>query len=177
MSHYVKGKLLKFDRRCEDAIPEYEIAAASNRNWITPIRQMADCKFLTGSGDEVLPLYDQVIRLSPRDPGIAFTYSWIGVVHLFHSRPDEAVPWYERAARANPAIAAPHYNLAVVYGNKGDLARAAAELAEARKRDSTDRYTTIARGRANGDLNTPALHNRFEDMFLVGLRKAGMPEE
>jgi hypothetical protein len=53
----------------------------------------------------------------------------------------------------------------------------AAELAEARKRDSTDRYTTIARSRANGDLNTPALHKKFEDMFLAGLRKAGMPEE
>jgi tetratricopeptide (TPR) repeat protein len=161
LAHYVKGKLLKFDRRCEDAIPEYQIAGASNRNWITPIRQMADCKFLTGgSSDEVLALYDQVIRLSPRDPGLAFTYAWVGVVHLFNSRPDEAVIWYERAVRANPAIAAPHYNLAVVYGNKGDLARAAAELAEARKRDSTDRYTTIARGRANGDLNTPALHRQ-----------------
>jgi adenylate cyclase len=177
LAHYVKGKMLKFNRQCEDAIPEYEIAAASNRNWINPIRQMADCKFLIGAGDEVIPLYEQVIRLSPRDPSLAFTYTWIGVVHLFHSRPDEAIIWYERAARANPAIAAPHYNLAVIYGNKGDLARAAAELAEARKRDSTDRYTTIARGRANGDLNTPALHNQFEDMFLAGLRKAGMPEE
>jgi TPR repeat protein len=98
-------------------------------------------------------------------------------VHLFHSRPDEAIIWYERASRANPAIAAPHYGLAVVYGNKGELARAAAELAEARKRDSTDRHTTIARGRANGDLNTPVLRTQFEGIFLAGLRKAGMPEE
>jgi len=31
--------------------------------------------------------------------------------------------------------------------------------------------------RKNGDLNTPMLHDRFEQYFVAGLRKAGMPEE
>jgi hypothetical protein len=31
--------------------------------------------------------------------------------------------------------------------------------------------------RKNGDLNTPSLHNRFEEFLITGLRKAGMPEE
>jgi hypothetical protein len=55
--------------------------------------------------------------------------------------------------------------------------RAAAELAEAQKLTGSDRYSTIARVRANGDLNTPAVRDRFEGVFLAGLRKAGMPEE
>ena len=89
LAHFVKGRLLKFDRRCEEAIPEFEMAAASDRNWINPTRQIADCKFLTGAGDEVLPFYENVIRLSPRDPMLAWAYHWIGVVHLFQSRPDK----------------------------------------------------------------------------------------
>jgi hypothetical protein len=52
-----------------------------------------------------------------------------------------------------------------------------AELAEAIRPTASDRYSTIARVRANGDLNTPALRDRFESVFLVGLRKAGLPEE
>jgi adenylate cyclase len=177
LAHFIKGRLLKLNRRCEDAIPEFEIAAASNPNWISAIKQIADCKFLTGAGDRVLPLYEQIIRLSPRDPLLAWVYHWIGIVHLFQSRPDEAKLWFEKSVTAHPAIAPPHYGLAVVYGNKGELARAAAELAEARKRDSTDRYLTIAHSKANGDLNTPALRTQFEEIWVAGLRKAGKPEE
>jgi TolB-like protein/DNA-binding winged helix-turn-helix (wHTH) protein len=177
LAHYVKGQLLRNSRRCEEAIPEYELAAQSNRNWISPIRQLAGCTFLTGGGDAAIPLLEQVIRLSPHDPGLAWAYHWIALVHLFQSRPDEAVVWFERSVRANQAIAAPHYGLAVVYGNKEELVHAAAELAEARKRDKTDCYRTIANSRANGDLNTPALHTRFEEIWIAGLRKAGKPEE
>ena len=55
---------------------------------------------------------------------------------------------------------------------------AAAEYAEARKRDSSaDRHKTIAQVRANGDLNTPALHAQFEDIMVAGMRKLGIPEE
>jgi adenylate cyclase len=177
LAHFVKGRLLKLNRHCEEAIPEFEIAAASNPNWISAIKQIADCKFLTGEGDRVLPLYEQIIRLSPRDPLLAWVYHWIGIVHLFQSRPDEAKLWFEKSVTAHPAIAPPHYGLAVVYGNKGELAHAAAELAEARKRDSTDRYLTIANSKANGDLNTPALRTQFEEIWVAGLRKAGKPEE
>jgi hypothetical protein len=31
--------------------------------------------------------------------------------------------------------------------------------------------------RPNGNLNTPALRDRLEGIFLVGPRKAGMPKE
>jgi adenylate cyclase len=178
LAHFLKGRLLKISRRCEEAIPEFETAVASNRNWIIPLRQIADCKFLTGAGDEVIPLYEHVIRLSPRDPDLAWAYHWIGVVHLFQSRPDEAITWFEKAIRVNPAIAPPRYLLAIAYANKGDMGRAAAEFAEARNRDSNaDRHKTIAQLRANVDLNTPALHAQFEDILVAGLRKLGIPEE
>jgi hypothetical protein len=101
-------------------------------------------------------------------------------VHLFQGRFDEAILWLEKARRANPPFPTPHPLLAAAYGLKGDLTRAAAELAEtheALERRNDDRFGTIALVRKNGDLNTPVLHDRFEQYFLAGLRKAGMPEE
>ena len=70
--------------------------------------------------------------------------------------------------------------LAAAYGLKADLTRAAAELGETReglKRRNDDRFGTIAKVRENSEWNTPPLHDRFEQYFITGLRKAGMPEE
>jgi adenylate cyclase len=177
-AHLARARLRRAQRRCEDAIPDFEAVLALDRNAVRALVGLGQCKFLTGgSDDEVIQLFEQAIRLSPRDPGIAGTYVWIGFVHFFQSRTDKAIPWLENARRADPRASPPHYFLAAAYGLKGELDRAAAELAEAHRMLGSDRYLTIARVRANGDLNTPALRNRFEGVFLAGLRKAGMPEE
>jgi TolB-like protein len=130
----------------------------------------------TGSDEESIRLIEQAICLSPRDSFAAFRYFWIGFVHLLQSRTDEAIARLEKARRADPRITPPHYFLAGAYGLKGELDRAKAELAEAQKLTGSDRYSTIARIRANADLYTPAVRDRFESA-LAGLRKAGMPEE
>jgi tetratricopeptide (TPR) repeat protein len=149
-----------------------------DRNAVGALVGLAQCKFLTGgSGDVAIQLIEQAIRLSPRDPQIAYRYHWIGLVHVFQSRVDEAIPWFEKARRADPGISPPRYFLACAYGLKGQLDRAAVELAEAQRLTGSTRYSTIASARANGDLNTPAVRDRFEGVFLAGLRKAGMPEE
>ena len=178
LAHVAKAQLFRAQRRCEDAVPEYEMAFAVDRNLVGSLLGLAQCKFLTGgSDDESIRLTEQAIRLSPRDSFIAFRYFWIGFVHLLQSRTDEAIAGLEKARRADPKIAPPHYFLAGAYGLKGELDRAAAELTEAERLTGSDRYSTIARVRANGDLNTPAVRDRFEGVFLAGLRKAGMPEE
>jgi len=61
------------------------------------------CKLFTGSIDEVIPLVEQAIRLSPRDPGMGSRYILIGTVHLLQSRTDEAIVWLEKARSAVPA--------------------------------------------------------------------------
>ena len=98
-------------------------------------------------------------------------------MHLFYSHPDQAIPWLEKARRADPRYSGARWYLACAYGLKGELDRAAAELAEAQRLVGSDKYSTIARVRENGPLNTPALRDRFEGVLLAGLRKAGMPEE
>ena len=88
---------------------------------------------LTGLIEEVIPLEEDSIRLSPRDPNIGNRYYRIGLVHLLQSRPDAAIPWLEKARSANPKLPLVHAYLASAYALKGETERAAAELAEARR--------------------------------------------
>jgi TolB-like protein/class 3 adenylate cyclase/Flp pilus assembly protein TadD len=176
-AHFVKGRLSMAERRCEEAIPEFVTALALDRNLLLALHSLSVCKFLTGSGDAAIPLIEQAIHLSPRDRDLTYWYAWLGFMHLMQSRTDEAIVWLEKALSADPQNWSGRYFLASAYGIKDDLHRAAAQLAEARRLNPTDRYSTIARVRTNGDLNTPAVRAQFETIFVAGLRKAGMPEE
>ena len=176
-AHFAKGQGLLRQDRPEEAIPEYETAIASNRNWAFAISALGTCKYLTGSIEEAIRLVEQAIRLSPRDPSIALWYSGNGSAHLLQSRVDEAIVWYERARSANPRLAYVHGRLAAAYALKGETERAAAELAEARRLSGDGRFVSIARLKAAGHWGVPKVRALFEATMFAGLRKAGMPEE
>jgi adenylate cyclase len=176
LAHYVNAHILRAEGRCGEAIPEYEMVIASNRNFAGALAFLGQCKLLTGSMDETIPLEEQAIRLSPRDPFIFTRYSFIGQVHLLQSRTDEAIVWFERARAANPGLQFAHAWLAAAYALKGDLARAAAELSEARKLSGGMGYSSINRLRS-GNWGVPAVRELFEATYFAGLRKAGLPEE
>jgi tetratricopeptide (TPR) repeat protein len=166
-AHRVKGKLLRFERRCENAISEFEIALATDRNDPLALLDLSTCKFLTGGSDqEAIALTEQAIRLSPRDPNMWWWYTWIGFIHLLQSRTDEAIAWLEKGRSAQPRAPPPHWFLAAAYGFKGERELARAELAEALRLAGSNRYSSVARIRANGDLYTPALRDRVGDGVL-----------
>jgi TolB-like protein/class 3 adenylate cyclase/Tfp pilus assembly protein PilF len=175
-AHFVKGQMLRSQGRCEEALPEYEMVSTLNRNSAVALVNIGRCRLLTGLLDEALPPMEQAIRLSPRDPSIAAWYSSIGQVHLLQSRTDEAILWLEKSRSANPGRPVVHIWLAAAYGLKGETKRAAAELAEARRLSSDDRFSSIARLR-RGYLRVPKVRDLYEATYFTGLRKAGMPEE
>jgi tetratricopeptide (TPR) repeat protein len=181
LAHYAKGALRRWQGRCDEAVPEFETAIALNPNWLNSLDQLAWCKLLTGSIEEAVPLDEQAIRLSPRDPYIYNYYYTIGLVHLLQSRTDEAIVWFEKAHNVHPGF--PHSSLASAYALKGETERATAELAEARRLDSTGRFTSIASLRAAGTQGgpgywgVPKIGALFDATYFAGLRKAGMPEE
>jgi adenylate cyclase len=177
-THRVKGKLLRFLRRCEEAIPEFEIMLAANRNDPDTLVQLSICKYLTGGSDQdAIALTEQAIRLSPRDPQMGWWYSWIGFVHLLQSRIDQSITWLEKARSLDPRAAPSHWFLAAAYGFNGERERARAELAEAKRLTGSDRYSSVARTKANSPLYTPALRDRWETVYFPGIRAAGLPEE
>ena len=67
-AHYAKGQLLRAQRRCAEAIPEYELALAVNRNWAYALSHIGRCKTYLGLLEEAIAVQQQAIRLSPRDP-------------------------------------------------------------------------------------------------------------
>jgi TolB-like protein len=177
-THRVKGLLLRITRRSEEAIPEFEISLSVNRNDPYALIELSICEYLIGGSDrEAIALAEQAIRLSPRDPNMGWWYTWIGFVHLLQSRIVEAIAWLERARSLDPKGWNTHQFLAAAYGSKGDLERARSELAETKRLIGSDRYSSVARSRANGDLYTPALRDRWETVYFPGIRAAGQPEE
>ena len=98
-------------------------------------------------------------------------------MHLLHSRTDEAILYLERARSAAPEVPFLRSWLASAYALKGETERAAAELAEARRLSSDDRYSSIARLQAVGYFGVPKIRTLFETTYFVGLRKAGMPAQ
>src|SRR5947208_13741378 len=108
-----------------------------------------------GLMEDVIPLLEQQIRLSPRDPDIYAFYELLGRAHLLQSRPDEAIVWLEKSrSAADPAYPFIHAWLAAAYGFKGETDDAAAELAEARKLGGEGFVQSIARLRTDTGYET-----------------------
>jgi adenylate cyclase len=181
-AHLAKGQLLRERGRSLEAILEYEKVLAINPNAQDVLHALGWCKLITGSVEEVIPLEEQAIRLSPRDPHIGFRFARIGLVHLLLSGTENAVLWLEKAVSSEPEYAAAHAWLASAYALNGETERAAAELAEARRLDSDEIYSSFARLRTIGSsqiwsFGALKIRALIEATYFAGLRKAGMPEE
>jgi adenylate cyclase len=177
LAHYAKGQVLRAQHRYGEAIAEYETAIAFDRNWVRAYALIAWCKLHTGPIEEAIPLVEQAIRLSPRDPVIGIWYMLIGQAHLLRSRTDEAIIWLEKARNAIPAHPSVRAFLASGYALKGEIGCAGAELAEARRLGAEDHFSSIARLKAIGYFGVPKIRTLFETTYLAGLRRAGKPEE
>jgi len=176
--HLAIGTLLRAEGRCDEAIPEFEMVIAANRNASNALFHLGVCKLNTGSIDETIPLEEQAIRLNPRDPYIYTRYLVIGEVHLLQSRTEAAIVWLEKARTANPRSPYPHVSLASAYALIGDLERAVAELAEARRLVGEGSFSSIAKITAGGPRSlSPKTRALAEATYFAGLRKAGVPEE
>ena len=60
--------------------------------------------------------------------------------------------------------------------SKGDIERAAAELAAARRLVGDNRYSSIAHLRTVESWGVPQIQDLVESSYFAGLRKAGVPE-
>jgi adenylate cyclase len=178
LAHFAKGQVLRAQGRFEEAIPEYETVIASNRNWVGALHPLGQCKLFAGSIEETIPLEEQAIRLSPRDPELlGVWYSQIGLVHLLQSRTDVAICWLEKARSTTPERSDIHANLAAAYALRGENERGTAELAEARRMSADSRFESIASLKAARSWGVPKIHALFDATYFAGLSKAGMPEE
>ena len=175
--HYARAELLRVLRRNQEAIPEYETAIASNRNWADALAGIGWCKFWIGSMEEAIWLHEEAMRLSPRDPLIGYWYFRIGLIRLLQSRTDEAIPWFEKARVMIPTFPPVYSFLASALALKGETERAVAELAETYRLSGKRWVSTLADMRVTGYWGPPKMRALYENVYIAGLRKLGVPEE
>ena len=158
-----------------EAIADYEIAVASNRNWAAAIGFLGGSRLLAGLMDGVIAAEEQAIRLSPRDPNLWIFYLYIGMTHLLQLRFNDAIFWLEKSRACHLEVATPNSFLAAAYALTGESGRAGFHLAEAR-RLSGGRHFSIARIRTNCAFSVPEVAALLDRTYLAGLIKAGVPE-
>jgi len=174
LAHYARGTVRRAQDRFDEAIPDYEMAIDSDRNWLDAYANLAQCKLYTGWLEEVIPLLEQTIRLSPNDPMIAVWLGRMGLAHLLQSQFDKAIYWLEKARKENPGQPYLYSRLAAAYALKGETRRAAAELAEASSRSGDQRYPNIEMLESEY-LGVPKVRALYRNVYFAGLRLAGMP--
>jgi predicted Zn-dependent protease len=99
------------------------------------------------------------------------------MVHLLESRVDESIVWLQKARSGNMRLPGPHAWLAAAYALQGNVARAAAELAEAQRLSGDGRYVSIGAHKATQPFEAAKTRMLAEETFFAGLRQAGVPEE
>src|SRR5271166_2113045 len=97
LAHFAKAQVLYAQNRCDEAVYEYETVLTLNRNFVPAYFHIGLCKLLSGSIEETIPLVEQAIRLSPRDPDLGFWYQAIGRAYFMEGRTDNAVLWLEKS--------------------------------------------------------------------------------
>jgi adenylate cyclase len=177
LPHYAKAEVLRTQRRCREAIPEYETVLALNRTATGALSHIGRCKIYVGPIEEAISILERAIRLNPRGPYVGNQYYRVGEAHLLQSHLDEAIAWLEKGRNADPELGHIHAFLSAAYALKGEAQLAAAELAEARKLSAAGSWSSIARLRAGTRYETPGIRALAEATYYTGLRKAGMPEE
>jgi TolB-like protein/class 3 adenylate cyclase/Flp pilus assembly protein TadD len=142
-AHYAKANILRQMGRYEADIPKYQTVIELDRNAPGSYANLGWSKLLTGSISEAIPALEQALRLSPRDTRAGNWSGRIALVHLLQSRSDEAILWCEKARSASPGLPYVHAHLAADYALNGEMERAVAPLAEARRLSGDNRYSSI----------------------------------
>jgi adenylate cyclase len=180
-AHYSKAQVLRAQGDCQDAINEYEMTIALDRNVTGAYALLGYCKLMTGAIADVAPLEERAIRLDPMGLFGGGYYQRIGMAELFQSHLDQAVSLFEKARTAHAArqsewVYQAHSWLAAAYALNGDTGRAADALAEARK--FSEYPASIAQYRRQADwLTNPDVAAWANATYFKGLRLAGLPEE
>ncbi|MHB2208094.1 adenylate/guanylate cyclase domain-containing protein [Methylobacterium sp. CM6257] len=171
MAHFVKGEILKAQKKHDLAVPEFETAIRNDRNLAVAYEELGHTKILLGRSKEALPLIEKALRLSPHDPALNF---WLfHMCHAFtHLAQDlEAIEWCRKSAAAGP-LWLTYIDLASGYAWTGQTAEAQDAVTELLK--LMPGYT-VQKWATAGFSDNPQFLIEY-GRIVEGLRKAGLPE-
>lgn len=154
-------------RRFDEGVELAERALALHPNSVF-VRIRAGIAYVNcGETEKAIDNFEMAWRMNPQDPK-ALTFTGMCAAHFFARRFEDCIAWGRRAvSEASGAnIARRHVAAALALLGRADEARA--EIAEVLKRQPT---SSLARSRLSS-----FRHPWMYDLYLDGLRKAGLPE-
>jgi len=173
-AHHVKGEILRAAHRGAEAASHYEMAVSLDRNHVPAIANLGFSRILSGEPAEAIPLLEQAIRSSPRDPMMAIWYSRVGLAEMHLERFDRALAALQKSHSVNPGLPWVHFYMAAVRGLLGETEKAGADLAQAQR--LSGELTSIARYKSISQITHPKAQALRENTVIRGLRLAGLPE-
>jgi adenylate cyclase len=177
--HSMKGLILRFQGRTEEAVPEDERALALDPSNIQAVVDLGFDYENLGQFDKGLEYFDKAILLSPHDPFLAHSYGGTAWANFALKRYDQAIEAARQAITVNQTGGVQYIHAALI-------AALALSGHDAEAREALQRYLALP---STGPLKTIAAFKAYfsaqggrplsveaNERIYEGLRKAGMPE-
>jgi adenylate cyclase len=175
-AHHWRGVAQGLQWRFGEAIAEYDMVIALNRNFPPAYAARGATKILTDRPAEGIVDINEAMQISPRDRDFGTWFQFLGFANLMLGQDEDALAYFVRAVAASPTIHPHRLSLASAYALAGRVDEARATLREFRERYPR---VTITYLRPFIVVWSPyPLWRAMQERLLVdGLRLAGLPEE
>jgi len=169
------GILRRVQNRLDESRIELETAIALEPNFAAAFWMLGTTLILLGQPGAAILVGEKGLRLSPSGEAVPIGYMTMGQAHLLMGHVDQAIEFARKARASNPRLYITNTMLAAALGLKGEIDEARAVLAEAIK--LRPEFNSLARWRAYMTWGSPEYWALRERTTIVGLRRAGMPDE
>jgi adenylate cyclase len=155
-------------RRFDEGLGLAQRAEALHPNSVF-VRNRAGAAYVNcGEIDRAIAQFEAALRMNPHDLK-NFAFTGIAVAHFFARRFEDCVHWGRRAIAEVPGTNIARRHVAAALAQLGRTKEAKAEIKEVLKSQPT---SSLARSRLSS-----FRHQWMYDLYLDGLRKAGLPEQ
>jgi adenylate cyclase len=176
-AHLARAAVLIAQKRHEEAIVELEQILALSPSFIPGYTLLCEPNNFLGRPEKCIEYSDKAIRLSPRDPLLAWFYGEKGWALLMQQQDDLAIEWVRRSLAIGPENSIQQALLTSALALTGRRAEA---------REALQRYLSLKGTTSKAVAQFRPQHRAmsdspkwlaYSDRLVDGLRRAGMPEE
>jgi TolB-like protein/cytochrome c-type biogenesis protein CcmH/NrfG len=166
-AHHALGSVHVLQRRFDDALAEFEMALHLNPSFSQAQSYYATALAFCGRWREAVEAIDRALRLSPRDPFLAFNYGALALAHYIGCNYEEAVRTAQTAIRLRPDYAGAHRILVAAAGISGQEELARSALQELRRAQPNISLAWVR-------TYIPIKNDTDRIHYLEGFRRAGL---
>ena len=174
LGHFALGRVYALQRQHDMAVAELESAIDLNPSFAQAYFALAQALVFADRIDEALPLFEQAIRLSPHDPHMWTFLHMKGIAYYRLGQLEDAEYSVRQSVRQPNATHWPFATLASILGQENKLIDASSVM-----RELVQRMPHYCCAYARDDFvfeGRPFLDEKFVELYIAGVRKAGLPE-